>query len=77
MGIGVEAARDASSEAEPPPHCHDAVDQVRPWGTTSTQILRAVRMTIVVELWGFMRERKKFWLLPIIVLMFAFSGSWC
>lgn len=24
---------------------------------------------IVVELWGFMRERKKWWLLPVIVVM--------
>jgi hypothetical protein len=28
----------------------------------------------VVELWGFMRERKKFWLLPIIVC-FLLLGS--
>lgn len=24
---------------------------------------------LIQELWGFMRERKKFWLLPIIVTM--------
>lgn len=27
-------------------------------------------MTILVELWRYMRARKKFWLLPIIVVMF-------
>ena len=27
----------------------------------------------VLELWAFMRERKKFWLLPIIVLLLLFG----
>lgn len=36
----------------------------------------------VIELWGFMKERKKFWLLPIVIclvllgsLVFLTSGS--
>jgi hypothetical protein len=28
----------------------------------------------VVELWAFMRERKKFWLLPIVVILVLFGG---
>ena len=28
---------------------------------------------IVGELWGFMRERKKYWLLPIIVILVMLS----
>jgi hypothetical protein len=28
----------------------------------------------VLELWAFMRERKKFWLLPIIVILMAFGA---
>jgi hypothetical protein len=28
----------------------------------------------VVELWMFMRERKKFWLLPIILVLVLFGG---
>jgi hypothetical protein len=28
-------------------------------------------MSLVAELWAFMRERKKWWLLPIIVVMLA------
>jgi hypothetical protein len=28
----------------------------------------------VVELWLFMRERKKFWLLPIVLLLVLFGG---
>jgi hypothetical protein len=26
-------------------------------------------MDLIVDLWGFMRERKKFWMAPIIVVM--------
>ena len=28
----------------------------------------------VLELWAFMRERKKFWLLPIVVGLLLFGG---
>ena len=28
----------------------------------------------VVELWAFMRERKKFWLLPIVLVLLLFGG---
>jgi hypothetical protein len=28
----------------------------------------------VVELWMFMRERKKFWLLPIVLMLVLFGG---
>lgn len=28
----------------------------------------------VVELWMFMRERKKFWLLPIMIVLLLFGG---
>lgn len=31
-------------------------------------------MSLVVELWKFMRVRKKFWLLPILVMMVVFGG---
>ena len=31
-------------------------------------------MSILVDLWRFMRVRKKFWLLPILVAMFAIGG---
>jgi hypothetical protein len=31
-------------------------------------------MDIVAELWRFMRVRKKFWLLPILVMMVVFGG---
>ncbi len=27
-----------------------------------------------IELWDFMRERKKFWLLPIILVLLLFGG---
>jgi hypothetical protein len=31
-------------------------------------------MYFLSELWAFMRERKKFWLLPIIIVMVLFGG---
>jgi hypothetical protein len=30
--------------------------------------------SLVVELWEFMRVRKKYWLMPVVVLMFLFGG---
>ena len=31
-------------------------------------------MSFISELWAFARERKKFWLLPILLLMVLFGG---
>ena len=31
-------------------------------------------LSFVRELWGFLRARKKFWLLPIIITMALFGG---
>lgn len=31
-------------------------------------------MSFVRELWDFMRVRKKFWLLPILIMMVIFGG---
>jgi len=31
-------------------------------------------MSILLELWAFMRTRKKFWLMPIVVIMVLFGG---
>ena len=31
-------------------------------------------MSFLKELWAFMRVRKKFWLLPIMLMMVAFGG---
>ncbi|MFQ5785628.1 MAG: DUF5989 family protein [Alphaproteobacteria bacterium] len=31
-------------------------------------------MSFLAELWAFMRVRKKFWLLPIVVVMALFGG---
>ncbi|HXO71381.1 MAG TPA: DUF5989 family protein [Bradyrhizobium sp.] len=31
-------------------------------------------MSMLSELWRFARVRKKFWLLPIIIVMFLFGG---
>ncbi len=31
-------------------------------------------MSFLAELWAFMRERKKFWLLPVLVMTVLFGG---
>ncbi|MBA57769.1 MAG: hypothetical protein CMQ40_01210 [Gammaproteobacteria bacterium] len=31
-------------------------------------------MSFLFELWDFMRARKKYWLLPIIIMMVVFGG---
>lgn len=31
-------------------------------------------MSFIREFWGFMRVRKKFWLMPIFLMMFLFGG---
>jgi hypothetical protein len=31
-------------------------------------------VSFLLELWDFMRERKKFWLIPLLGLMLMFSG---
>ena len=31
-------------------------------------------MTFLIELWRFMRVRKKFWLIPILIMMVIFGG---
>jgi hypothetical protein len=31
-------------------------------------------VSFIVELWEFMRERKKFWLMPIMIMMLVFGG---
>lgn len=31
-------------------------------------------VTLVRELWSFMRVRKKYWMLPILVMMMLFGG---
>lgn len=31
-------------------------------------------LSFLRELWSFMRERKKFWLLPILLMMAIFGG---
>lgn len=30
-------------------------------------------MEFIKELWGFLRERKKFWLLPVILVLLVFG----
>ena len=31
-------------------------------------------MSFILELWEFLRSRKKFWLMPIVIMMVIFGG---
>ncbi len=31
-------------------------------------------MSFLAELWAFMRERKKYWMIPILVMLVIFGG---
>ena len=31
-------------------------------------------MSFIAELWAFLRMRKKYWLLPVVVMMVVFGG---
>ncbi|WBU56668.1 DUF5989 family protein [Paracoccus sediminicola] len=31
-------------------------------------------MSLISELWGFLRERKKFWLFPILIILGVFGA---
>jgi len=31
-------------------------------------------MSFIIELWRFMRVRKKFWLVPVLIMMVIFGG---
>src|SRR6266700_330991 len=54
--------------------CRDLLDRARA-GTATRNHERPVLMTdFLAELWRFMRVRKKFWLLPILIMMVVFGG---
>ena len=31
-------------------------------------------MSLIVEMWGFLRERKKYWLFPIVLILALFGA---
>jgi hypothetical protein len=35
---------------------------------------RSHAMSILAELWDFLRVRKKFWLMPIVIVLLVFGG---
>jgi hypothetical protein len=44
-------------------------------GVDVEAILGGRALSLLVEFWEFLRVRKKFWLLPLVVLMSIFSGA--
>jgi Family of unknown function (DUF5989) len=55
---------------------HDGSGESRSGGPGSNEETSSeeVPMAFLLELWAFLRTRKKFWLLPVIVTMVIFGG---
>ena len=55
-----------------------SIESARPgWISVANAVCGAVSMRLVsflAELWTFMRVRKKFWLLPILMMTAVFGG---
>jgi len=72
-GIGQRPAA-----AQTPDQCRKLLDCSSTAWTASrdyeTSILGELIMDFVAELWRFMRVRKKFWMLPILLMMLIFGG---
>ena len=62
--------------------CQELLDRPHPAGAAAAVDAQSILIlgkdrimgSIIVELWAFMRERKKFWLLPIMIMMVIFGG---
>src|SRR5262249_51458668 len=75
------AARDGqgSAAAQARGGCGKLLDRARAAravaGDDEGPVLESTReMDFLIELWRFMRVRKKFWLLPILIMMVVFGG---
>ncbi|MEX1203977.1 MAG: DUF5989 family protein [Dongiaceae bacterium] len=44
-------------------------------GRDSTPDGKCRKMSFILELWAFMRERKKYWLVPILMVMALLGGA--
>jgi hypothetical protein len=53
---------------------HNQSGDVGSQALPSPEARRGEDMSIFAELWHFMRVRKKYWLLPIIMMMALFGG---
>lgn len=52
--------------------CYEDEQSVKP-SQNCNLMIRNKRMDFLKDLWGFLKERKKFWLLPIILFMLLFG----
>src|ERR1700730_7505834 len=67
-------AGQGSAAAETRPQCSELLDRARPRTLAGNHERPVLMMDFVAELWRFMRVRKKFWLLPILIMMVVFGG---
>ena len=54
--------------------CGELLDRARPRTRAGNHERPVLMMDFLAELWRFMRVRKKFWLLPILIMMVVFGG---
>ena len=50
------------------------MDRARAGASAGNDERAVLMMEFLAELWRFMRVRKKFWLLPILIMMVVFGG---
>jgi len=76
-GRGAPCAGPGSAAVEAGKGNRDVLDCSSAWtnaGVDVEAILGDRALSLLVEFWEFLRVRKKFWLLPLLVLMSIFSG---
>lgn len=50
------------------------MDRARAGASAGNDERAVLMMEFLAELWRFMRVRKKFWLLPVLIMMVVFGG---
>jgi hypothetical protein len=50
------------------------LDRARAGASAGNDERAVLMMEFLAELWRFMRVRKKFWLLPVLIMMVVFGG---
>src|SRR5215510_8208621 len=77
-GSGYANSRKGATQAPPRPSRSNVLDRAYAARTETRQFHRSVlgkeEMDLLLELWRFMRVRKKFWLLPILLAMLVLGG---
>jgi len=68
------AARQGSAALEARAQRGELLDRARAGAPAGNDERAVLIMDFLAELWRFMRVRKKFWLLPVLIMMVVFGG---